>query len=74
MSTDYDIVCDHCRKVMHLGQRFTSGWAFGFGTNDREGQLAAGAFVMEHTEHGALRVMVADDTPDGYADTRDDSN
>jgi hypothetical protein len=56
MSTDYDIICPVCAKEIHLGQRFTCGWAFGFGSNDKEGQKAAGDFIIEHSEHGLLIV------------------
>lgn len=63
MSTDWDAVCFTCRKYTHLGQRFTSGPAFGFSTHDAEGRARAAEFVSEHAYHD-LRIMV--DPPDGF--------
>lgn len=52
MSTDYDAACMTCRRNVHLGVRFTSGWAFGHGTNDDAGRRAIGDWLLEHLEHG----------------------
>lgn len=69
MSTDYDVVCRPCNLAVHIGQRFSSGWAFGYGSNDAEGRLDAGNFILEHVGHGDLAVVesenhnCADDRP-----------
>lgn len=71
MSTDYDMHCKTCKMTCHIGQRFTSGWAFGFGTNDKQGQLEAGDFIMEHAGH-ELHVFDAQDVRnDGAVDIDD---
>lgn len=72
MSTDYDVCCRHCKASTHIGQRFSSGWSFGFSSHDTEGRLAAGAFIMAHTgcgKPGELPVFVclSDFVPDDYA-------
>jgi hypothetical protein len=67
MSTDYSAVCDACREGIHIGQRFSSGWAFGYGTNDAPGRLAAGKFIQGHVHNAfGLRVVRTDDVPSGY--------
>ncbi len=67
MSTDYDVVCRKCKVHRHLGQRFTSGFAFGFGSNDEEGRKRAGQFIEDHSdsEHKPddLAIMVTDALP-----------
>lgn len=63
MSTDWDAVCFTCRTYTHLGQRFTSGPTFGYGTDDAPGRLEAAEFVSEHVYHD-LRIMV--DVPDDF--------
>lgn len=62
MSTDYYAGCVTCRRVAHLGVRFTSGWAFGNGSNDVEGRRFAGEWILEHMHEGHdVRIFVSDD-------------
>lgn len=72
MSTDYDVVCRSCGIFIHLGQRFASGWSFGFGSDDVEGRKAAGEFIVEHEEHGDLAVIESDRVPPCYVDVEFD--
>jgi hypothetical protein len=60
MSTDFDVVCDRCRKYRHLGQRSGGGHAFGYGAGDAAGQRAAMAFIDAHFNCLALRVTLSD--------------
>jgi hypothetical protein len=66
MSTDWDVVCYTCKLYTHLGQRFTTGPTFGFGTNDPQGRLIAAEFIAEHVGHD-LRINL--DAPEGFANT-----
>lgn len=60
MSTDFDVVCDRCRKVRHLGQRMAVDISFGFGSNDLRGSADAALWVYRHlTECGPLRVVLS---------------
>lgn len=63
MSTDWDAACFTCKLYTHLGQRFTSGPAFGYGSNDAQGRLDAAEFVSEHVHHD-LRIVL--DAPDDF--------
>lgn len=67
MSTDYDAACFTCRRAIHLGQRFTTGWSFGYGTGDVVGERSAGSWLLEHLEPGHdVRVLVADAVPSEF--------
>lgn len=63
MSTDWDAVCFTCCTYTHLGQRFTSGPSFGYGSNDAQGRLDAAQFISDHIGHH-LQIML--DAPDGF--------
>lgn len=62
MSTDFDIVCDACKVYHHLGQQFTSGFTFGYGTGDTEEENAIGEFIQRHFNHSkaGMRVVLTD--------------
>ena len=68
MSTDYDVVCDLCKRRRHLGQRFTGslGVVFGYGSDDAEGRKKVGVFISEHMacQSGGLRIVT--DAPLDY--------
>lgn len=67
MSTDYAAVCHMCHKAAHLGVRFTSGWAFGHGTEDTEEQRAVGEWLMLHMHEPVWpTVMPCDAVPEYY--------
>lgn len=69
MSTDYAVICDKCRLQRHIGQRFTSGYSFGYGTNDHEGQAKAAEFAFDHAaDCGETRIIHSDGVPDEYRD------
>jgi len=62
MSTDYNVVCDACKVCCHLGQHFTSGWSFGYGSNDKKTVQKTGDFIGEHFNHNTtgLRIVLID--------------
>ncbi len=61
MSTDWNVVCDKCKKVRHLGQRMAMTCSFGFGSNDTEGHKEVAEWVSLHLECGPpLRIEVSD--------------
>jgi hypothetical protein len=43
-------------------------YSFGYGTGDIEGAAKAMKLLAEHSEHGVVRVMETDLTPEGYED------
>jgi hypothetical protein len=65
MSTDYAAICRPCRQAVHLGVRFTSGWAFGHGTGDTQEQRAVGEWIQEHARHEPV-IAESEFVPDGY--------
>lgn len=71
MSTDYAAICLVCREEIHIGVRFTSGFAFGHGSNDEAGRKALGRWIVERsavlngTDHD-VRIVVSDAVPDGF--------
>jgi hypothetical protein len=66
MSTDWTVVCGSCKQGIHLGQRFSSGSTFGYGSNDEEGRFAAAEFIEEHVYHKPpLQILLTDDIPEG---------
>ena len=52
MSTDWDVICETRGEECHLGQRFTCGPCFGYGTNDKKGRDEAAKFINEHLNDG----------------------
>lgn len=67
MSTDYDVACETCRTHRHLGQRFASGWAFGYGTGAVDSHRRAGEFIIEHVDAGhVVRVRASESVPSDY--------
>ena len=62
MSTDFDVVCDFCKESHHLGQMFSSGWSFGYGSIDSKTVKSTGDFIQEHFNHNktGLRVVLTD--------------
>lgn len=71
MSTDFTVLCDKHQLHIHIGQRFTSGPCFGYGSRDEEGRAAAAEFVSEHIYCGSLRIVPTDDIPEHYKDLED---
>lgn len=76
MSTDYSAVCLTCRTAIHIGQRFTTGWAFGYGSSDLIAMRQQGEWLMRHTTYPtkreafqahAIMVVELDFVPDGIA-------
>lgn len=62
MSTDYSIACTNCGEVRHLGQRFASGWAFGYGSFDSPTHEKIGEWIQQHiAQNHELRVYWSDD-------------
>ncbi len=71
MSTDYSLQCLECRTYIHLGQRFSSGWSFGYGRNDEDGVANAVAFIIEHVgQRHTVEVRYSEDT-EGDPDSRE---
>ena len=68
MSTDYTVLCDKCQLYLHAGQRFTSGFSFGYGKDDLEGQDALKDFLVEHgfCNSKGLRLVLTDYIPTDY--------
>jgi hypothetical protein len=78
MSTDFNVVCDTCKLIHHLGQRSGAGSSFGYGSRDAAGRKIAANFVIAHLEHGEdLRIEIADTAErrrsDGYFRADDSS-
>lgn len=69
MSTDWQVLCDDCKQSTHLGQRFSCGPCFGFGSDDANGRLFAAEFISEHLGH-CLRIVDIDGIPENYEDAR----
>lgn len=66
MSIDVDVVCHECQERVHLGQEFTSGWSFGYGTGDIVEAKRCGEWIMKHLPHH-LSIMDTDSAPTHYA-------
>lgn len=55
MSTDYELICDQCKKRIHLATRFTGGAVFGLASCDVSGRRDALEFIVEHVGHNQER-------------------
>jgi hypothetical protein len=61
VSTDFQVVCDTCKLIAHLGQRMGGRTSFGYGSNDAIGRKIAAEFITTHHEHGeGPRIEVSD--------------
>lgn len=68
MSTDWSVLDDEAKEYRHLGQRFTTGCCFGYGSNDVEGRADAAQWISERLDYGkSLRIVLTDDIPEDYA-------
>lgn len=68
MSTGYHAVCGKCRKSACVAVRYAAGNIrfTGSGPND-----AAAHFIVEHGEHGDVRLVHEDEVPDGFIEVVD---
>lgn len=68
MSTDFDVICERCRRYLHIGQRFANGrFVSGYGSTDEEGQRKVTEFLALHIDHQP-RIVNSQFLPDGYED------
>ena len=72
MSVDYDLACDDCGEVIHIGQVFSFGWTFGYGRYHRKAEKQIGDFIEKHTRHH-MRLERTDDAPEVYQEVELDS-
>ena len=72
MSIDYDLACEECREVIHIGQIFSFGWTFGYGRYHREAEKQIGDFIEKHIGHNR-GLEISEDPPESYKRTELDS-
>jgi hypothetical protein len=71
MSTGYHAVCGKCRKSACVAVRYVSGNVRFTGTTGVSPLDAAAHFIVEHCEHGDVRLVHEDEVPDGFIEVVD---
>lgn len=71
MSTCYYAVCGKCRKSACVAVRYTAGNVRFTGTGEPNKTDAAAHFIVEHSEHGDVRLVHEDEVPDGFIEVVD---